>query len=83
MRRWNGWGDDSNNFPLKKSAHQFLIEALGEGNILKDATFDDVLAQVPDSRMPEREVVPAQPAAWSLVCRKAWDGLFSRLRSDR
>lgn len=57
MRRWNGWGDDSNNFPLKKSAHEFLVEKLGEATPLPDATLEDVLAKVPATRLPEHPLI--------------------------
>ncbi|MDX1696247.1 MAG: FAD-dependent oxidoreductase, partial [Ketobacteraceae bacterium] len=53
MRRWNGWGDDANDFPLKKSAKDFLVEAIGDGKPLPDASFADVEAKVPPSRLPE------------------------------
>ncbi len=57
MRRWNGWGDDSKHFPLKKTTHKFLANAIGEGNPLKDATFEEVVAKVPDTRLPEHALI--------------------------
>lgn len=57
MRRWNGWGDEANDFPLKKSAHEFLVGAIGEGHPLPDASFADVEAKVPESRMPAHSLI--------------------------
>jgi alkyldihydroxyacetonephosphate synthase len=61
MRRWNGWGDDKNDFPLKKSAHQFLQERLGPSTALADASLESVLAQVPKSRLPAHSLISTDP----------------------
>ena len=29
MRRWNGWGDEANDFPLKPEAQKFLLQQIG------------------------------------------------------
>ena len=54
MKRWNGWGDDDNalDFALNDSALAFLRDRLGPGNILPDATLEEVIARVPPSRLP-------------------------------
>ncbi|MGB1222071.1 MAG: FAD-binding oxidoreductase, partial [Alcanivoracaceae bacterium] len=57
MRRWNGWGDEANEFPLKPSGLAFLRERLGEGRNLPDAALETVLAQVPPSRLPDHALV--------------------------
>ena len=57
MRRWNGWGDDSNEFPLKASGLAFLQERLGEGRQLPDADMATVLAQVPASRLDPHPLI--------------------------
>lgn len=57
MRRWNGWGDDANDFPLPPSGLRFLDERLGEGRVLKDADLEQVLARVPASRLPEHPLI--------------------------
>lgn len=51
MRRWNGWGDEGNDFPLKATGLAFLQAELGEGRLLPDASLDAALAQVPASRL--------------------------------
>jgi alkyldihydroxyacetonephosphate synthase len=52
MRRWNGWGDDTINYPLPDSAIPKLVEWVGPGQRPTDATLDQVLAHVPPSRLP-------------------------------
>ena len=57
MRRWNGWGDDANDMPLKAEARAFLGEALGEGRPLRDASLEEACAKVPASRLPPHPLV--------------------------
>lgn len=57
MRRWNGWGDDSLDFPLKREGRAFLRERIGEGRPLGDSTLAGVLATVPPSRLPEHPAI--------------------------
>lgn len=58
MRRWNGWGDEANDFPLKQKGLAFLEKALkGKGPLLKDATLAEVAALVPPSRLPSHPLV--------------------------
>ncbi|MBV1922100.1 MAG: FAD-binding oxidoreductase [Pseudomonadales bacterium] len=59
MKRWNGWGDDKNDldFKLSESAQGFLEGLIGKSTALPDATLDQVMAKVPESRLPEHELV--------------------------
>lgn len=57
MRRWNGWGDESNKMDLPESGGEFLNEHVGPATPLADATFDEVLAGVPESRLPEHPLI--------------------------
>lgn len=57
MRRWNGWGDESNSMDLPPTGREFLSGLIGESSPLNDAVLDDVLAQVPPSRLPEHPLV--------------------------
>ena len=57
MRRWNGWGDESNSMELPDSAGKFLQQILGKAKPLADCSLDSVLAQVPESRLPEHALV--------------------------
>ena len=61
MRRWNGWGDSANDYPLKDAGRQFLEERLGVGVPLPDATLESVLAKVPASRLPDHPLVETDP----------------------
>ena len=57
MRRWNGWGDETICFPLPGNALRFLVKRIGEAKPLPGATLDDVLRQVPESRLPDTPLV--------------------------
>jgi alkyldihydroxyacetonephosphate synthase len=61
MRRWNGWGDDTIDFPLPASAQPFLEQRLGKPTPLPDASFKDVMAVVPPSRLPDHPLVIKAP----------------------
>lgn len=51
MRRWNGWGDDSDTYLLTDEARVFLRERIGEATPPQDATREQALAAVPPSRI--------------------------------
>lgn len=51
MRRWNGWGEESDEFALGPDARSFLAERLGPGQAPQDATLEQALQSVPDSRL--------------------------------
>jgi alkyldihydroxyacetonephosphate synthase len=57
MRRWNGWGDDSISYPLPESSIPKLIEWVGPSTPLLDATLQQVIKAVPDSRLPDHPLV--------------------------
>lgn len=61
MRRWNGWGQTSTEYPLHPSAYSFLITQLGTGSTLEDASLQSVLAGVPTSRLPEHPGLVTDP----------------------
>ncbi|RLT98008.1 FAD-binding oxidoreductase [Ketobacter sp.] len=61
MRRWNGWGDEADHFPLKPEAQRFLAQQIGSGCPLPDATLESVLDQVPASRLPAHPLVSMDP----------------------
>jgi alkyldihydroxyacetonephosphate synthase len=52
MRRWNGWGDESETAQLGEGGQAFLERRLGPGTPPRDATLADVVATVRDSRLP-------------------------------
>ncbi|HSC85478.1 MAG TPA: FAD-binding oxidoreductase [Pseudomonas sp.] len=51
MRRWNGWGDEATVVELPSHGEAFLAERIGAGQVLPDASLEQVLAQVPASRL--------------------------------
>ncbi len=61
MRRWNGWGDDANDMPLREEARRFLEENLGKGTPLPDASLAEVVAKVPPSRLSAHPLVSTDP----------------------
>jgi len=52
MRRWNGWGDSTTDYPLHESGLRFLEAKLGPLTAHPDITLEQALAKVPDSRLP-------------------------------
>jgi alkyldihydroxyacetonephosphate synthase len=52
MRRWNGWGDDTIDYPVSPRALAFLQEFVGRAAPPRDATPEAVLAAMPASRLP-------------------------------
>ncbi len=61
MRRWNGWGDSSNEYPLKSSGLRFLQSRLGGATPLQDAELATVIATVPDTRLPAHPLIQTDP----------------------
>lgn len=63
MRRWNGWGDESNMMELPSTAYDMLGRFVGQASPLKDAGYDDVLSAVPASRLSEHPLLDLSPDA--------------------
>lgn len=61
MRRWNGWGDENNHFPLREAGLGYIRGLIGEGRLLQDATLPAVLASVPPSRLPDHPLASKDP----------------------
>ena len=61
MRRWNGWGDDETHYPLPESASRFLHDSLGEGDRGPDATMEQVIRVIPDSRLWDNPRISTDP----------------------
>lgn len=62
MKRWNGWGDDTITFPLPGPAVRFLEKLVGAGTPPRDATWEQVIAGAPPSRLPAHPLVSTDPA---------------------
>jgi alkyldihydroxyacetonephosphate synthase len=61
MKRWNGWGDVNTAYPLPAAGAAYLSEKLGQGHPQPDATFEQIVARVPTSRLPENSLLTADP----------------------
>ncbi len=63
MRRWNGWGDHTINYPLPENAAAILADWVGPGTPPQDARLEDILARVPVSRLPAHPLISTEPLA--------------------
>lgn len=61
MRRWNGWGDDTVQYPLAPKAATFLEELLGPGTPPQDAQLVDIVAGMPQSRLADNSLITQDP----------------------
>lgn len=57
MKRWNGWGEATVDYPLPEAAAERLVEWVGPGTPPADVPWQTTLAQVPASRLPEHPLV--------------------------
>jgi alkyldihydroxyacetonephosphate synthase len=62
MRRWNGWGDDSHNSAVQPDIAHVVETLLGPGRPPQDVSFEDVVAQVPETRLAPHPSVHTHPA---------------------
>lgn len=53
MRRWNGWGEETQDYPLTETALGFLRERVGSATAPQDASFDEAARRVPESRLAD------------------------------
>ena len=51
MRRWNGWGDESDDTRLSPAARRFIEARIGRSTPARDATLEAVVAAVAPSRL--------------------------------
>lgn len=83
MRRWNGWGEDGDDYALGDDARAFLSERVGPGSAPKDASLEQVLAGVPPSRLSSDAVFDTTPRARVLHARGQSFPDWVALRSGR
>ena len=62
MRRWNGWGDDTQDYELPDNAQDFLDDLVGHATPTEDVTFDEVVTAVPPTRLSEHPLITTDPA---------------------
>ena len=61
MKRWNGWGEESTQYPLPTSSAQYLEAQVGAGLLIPDATFEDILKKVPAPKLPPHSLISTDP----------------------
>ena len=61
MKRWNGWGDDKIQYPLPDFAGDYLESIIGVGAKRADATLEEVLKSVPESRIANHSLITSKP----------------------
>lgn len=61
MRRWNGWGDETIDYPLPENAAAFLAERVGPGTPPKDAHLAELVLAVPPSRLVDHPLINQDP----------------------
>ena len=83
MRRWNGWGDETTDYPLHAGPARFVRDVIGPGTSPRDADFEDVLAGVPSSRLAAHPLVSTDPAQRVLHARGQSFPDWVALRSGR
>jgi len=61
MRRWNGWGDDSIEYPLPIAAEHFLETLVGTSTSRQDVSLNQIIETMPESRLPVNALVTTDP----------------------
>ncbi|SDQ76197.1 FAD-binding oxidoreductase [Pseudovibrio sp. Tun.PSC04-5.I4] len=61
MRRWNGWGDDTHQSELAGFAKDLIADLLGETHPLPDASLQQAVDRVPQSRAPDHPLLDKTP----------------------
>lgn len=61
MRRWNGWGDESVDYPLSAGSKQFLQARLAQPTPPRDATLQQIIEKIPQSRLSQHQLVTTDP----------------------
>jgi len=62
MKRWNGWGEETVEYPLHDDALAFLASRIGPGTPVQDASFDAAAVSLGESRLPTHPLVDTRPA---------------------
>ena len=62
MRRWNGWGDDTRDYPVPPGLVDLLTDSIGRGRQPDDVSLSTAVCQVPPSRLPSGEMLSTDPA---------------------
>ena len=60
MRRWNGWGDTTIDYPTLEGASEILEQWVGKTSPPKDASREKVLADIPPSRLKPNPLISTE-----------------------
>ena len=83
MRRWNGWSEEGVEAHLPERARELLVQLVGAGTPPRDATLDEVVAAVPESRLADDAFWATDPLARVLHARGQSLPDWVALRSGR
>ena len=61
MRRWNGWGDETVDYPVPPGVLSWLEDQIGPASPPQDATLVQVIRSVPEPRIPHHALIKADP----------------------
>lgn len=61
MKRWNGCGSDSIDYPVPSPAQAYLAEVIGPALPIPSANLEDVIRRIPASRLPGHPFVGFDP----------------------
>ncbi len=62
MRRWNGWGDDSNNYPIPGNAMEWLSRVAGPPICTQSISEASIVQKIPQSALKTHPLVITDPA---------------------
>lgn len=71
MKRWNGWGDEKNNFgfELTKTSQNYIENKIGKSSPLAEISLDEAIAKVPASRAPQHRLINTDAEVRLRHCR--------------
>ena len=61
MRRWNGWGDNTVEYPLPTKGSGFLITHVGSGEPVPDCKLEDIITTIPPSHLELHQLINDDP----------------------
>ena len=61
MQRWNGWGEESITMPIPPEGLEILENRIGPGRRIPDFPLEQLLEQIPPSRMPQHPLISTDP----------------------
>ena len=60
-KRWNGWGNSQTDYPLPDVGLDFLQTKLGSLPSVDDCTLEEIVPNIPTSRLPDHPLVDTTP----------------------